>query len=235
MHLSLVSNMEEKLVSEGQCLYCQETYSQRGISKHLISHLVQMEKDNQPEKSVNYCHIEAKSDKMFLHLLVKGSSKVQGLDTYLRQIWLECCGHLSSFSNKINSEISMSKKVEDVFFPKAELDYEYDFGTTTELDLKAHRHYKLPAYKENIILLSRNEPLKVMCEICKTKIAKYICSLCLYKEPALFCDSCAKKHKKSCADFADYAKMPVVNSPRMGECGYEGGTIDLKRDGCFKI
>jgi hypothetical protein len=26
------------------------------------------------------------------------------------------------------------------------------------------------------------------------------------------------------------AQMPVVNSPRMGECGYEGGTIDIERD-----
>jgi hypothetical protein len=28
--------------------------------------------------------------------------------------------------------------------------------------------------------------------------------------------------------------MPIVNSPRMGECGYEGGRIDKKRDGVFE-
>jgi hypothetical protein len=27
----------------------------------------------------------------------------------------------------------------------------------------------------------------------------------------------------------------VVNSPRMGVCGYEGGSIDVKRDGVLKI
>jgi len=29
--------------------------------------------------------------------------------------------------------------------------------------------------------------------------------------------------------------MSVVNSPRMGECGYEGGTIDTARDGHFQL
>lgn len=39
-----------------------------------------------------------------------------------------------------------------------------------------------------------------------------------------------EKHTEECEDFNDYAQMPVVNSPRMGECGYDGGTIDLERD-----
>lgn len=46
-----------------------------------------------------------------------------------------------------------------------------------------------------------------------------------------FCEKCAEKHGKKCDDFADYAGMPVVNSPRCGVCGYEGGIIDLERDG----
>jgi len=35
--------------------------------------------------------------------------------------------------------------------------------------------------------------------------------------------------------YADYAAMPVVNSPRMGVCAYEGGTIDRERDGVYKM
>ena len=37
------------------------------------------------------------------------------------------------------------------------------------------------------------------------------------------------------ADEFEYAGMPVVNSPRMGICGYEGGTIDTDRDGIYKM
>ena len=43
------------------------------------------------------------------------------------------------------------------------------------------------------------------------------------------------KHSEICDDFEDYAEMPVVNSPRMGECGYSGGEIDTERDGPYKI
>lgn len=48
-----------------------------------------------------------------------------------------------------------------------------------------------------------------------------------------FCKKCAKQHVKTCSDFADYAAMPVVNSPRMGVCAYDGGSIDKKRDSIF--
>jgi hypothetical protein len=54
-----------------------------------------------------------------------------------------------------------------------------------------------------------------------------------YDAENTFCAKCAKKHAKTCVDFDDYAAMPIVNSPRMGVCGYEGGTIDKKRDRVF--
>ena len=57
----------------------------------------------------------------------------------------------------------------------------------------------------------------------------------LYEEYAFYCKDCQKKHAKVCPDFKDYAAMPVVNSPRMGVCGYDGGRIDKKRDGVFKV
>ena len=34
---------------------------------------------------------------------------------------------------------------------------------------------------------------------------------------------------------AENPESTVVNSPRMGECGYEGGSIDLERDGVYKM
>ena len=82
-----------------------------------------------------------------------------------------------------------------------------------------------------IVLLSRNEPLAILCESRGKAPARYICNVCYGDEDeGIFCDKCAKKHKKKCDDFAEYASMPVVNSPRMGVCAYEGGTIDLARD-----
>ena len=47
--------------------------------------------------------------------------------------------------------------------------------------------------------------------------------------------ACSVKHAETCEDFDDYAKMPVVNSLRIGECGYLGGVIDMERDGPYRI
>jgi len=225
--------MTEELTSEGKCLYCEQLLSQKEITKHLAKHLVDKEKVAEGLKTQTYCHIVVEADIMFLHLLVKGTANMKTIDTFLRDIWLECCGHMSEFRIGRN-EIGMNNKVINVFEPKLKIIYDYDFGTTTRLFLKGLKHYQLNETK-NIILLSRNEPLKIMCSTCKKVPAVCMCSVCCWEMEAYFCKKCAKKHEKECEDFADYSEMPVVNSPRMGECGYEGGSVDLQRDGVYKL
>jgi hypothetical protein len=192
-----------------------------------------MEKDATGKNPVNYCHVEVEAGEMFLHLLAKGDAPMKIIDGFLRDIWLECCGHLSGFGHK-NFKIKMKDLVEDVFQPKIKIYHDYDYGTTTRVFLNAKKQYQLNL-KERIILLSRNEPLKIMCTSCKKKPAVNICTVCCYKEMAFYCKKCSEKHAETCEDFADYAEMPVVNSPRMGECGYAGGRIDKARDGVYKI
>lgn len=220
--------MTEELKSEGKCLYCGKMFSQREIGKHLAEHLTIMEKESAGKTVTNYVHVEVEAGEMFLHLLVKGNAQMKVIDQFLRDIWLECCGHLSAFGHK-NFKVAMSHRVEDVFQPRIKIYHDYDFGTTTRVFLKAHKHYQLNL-KEKIILLSRNEPLKIMCSMCKKEPAVNICTACWYEEEAFYCEACSEKHAEECEDFNDYAQMPVVNSPRMGECGYTGGTIDLVRD-----
>jgi hypothetical protein len=224
--------MEETLKSEGKCLYCGQMFSQKDIGKHLAKHLAEKVKSDAGIKTQPFCHVVVEASEMFLHLLVKGSSSMKVIDTFLRKIWLECCGHMSAFVHK-DFDISMTHKVEDVFTPRIKIYHDYDFGTTTRVFLKAMKHYQL-AMKENITLLSRNEPLKLICNICKKEAAINICTVCCWDEPAFFCEKCSDKHAKKCEDFEDYAAMPVVNSPRMGECGYTGGAIDLERDGVYQ-
>lgn len=219
---------EEELKSEGKCLYCKQIYAQKEIGKHLAKHLADMEKTDSGKNTQIYNHIEVEAGEMFLHLLVMGDAPMKKIDSYLRDIWLECCGHLSSFGHK-NFKVSMSHKVSNVFAPKVKIFHDYDFGTTTRVFLKALKSYNL-TMKDKLILLSRNEPLKLMCATCKTELAVNLCTTCNYDGYSFFCESCSAKHEEVCSDFADYSCMPVVNSPRMGECGYTGGTIDIERD-----
>jgi hypothetical protein len=129
----------------------------------------------------------------------------------------------------------MNCKVKKALNKGLTLDYEYDFGSTTELCLTVMDEYPVKSEQE-IVLLSRNEPPEIMCSTCGKVPATQICTVCMYGDGNyLFCDKCAPKHAKKCEDFADYASMPIVNSPRMGECAYMGGTIDVERDGVFVL
>jgi hypothetical protein len=92
--------MEQELKSEGRCHYCYELSSQAEIGKHLAKHLGKMEKAGSGKPQSNYCHVEVEAGEMFLHLLVKGDAPMKIIDGFLRDIWLECCGHLSAFGHK---------------------------------------------------------------------------------------------------------------------------------------
>ncbi len=224
--------MEGELTSEGKCIYCNEIVSQNKIIKHLAKHLAVLEKEKSDEKEKGF-HLSIKAGEMFLEVVVRGSATFQTLDNFLRNIWVDCCGHMSNFRHK-NFNISTSEKFFRVLSPKLKFEYIYDYGSTTSFTITVAGVYQLNP-KENVVLLSRNEPLKIMCDVCHKRPATTLCSVHLYEsEESFFCESCAVKHEKKCDDFADYAAMPVVNSPRMGVCGYEGGSIDKDRDSSFK-
>jgi len=232
-----------KLKSKGKCIFCEKMYSKAGISRHLTVHLKTMEKEANSKNQVLHLNIQA-SD-MFLHLLIKANTPLAEIDRFLRAIWLECCGHLSSFKIKGKNYIvdwdstefgeKMSSKAQNIFLSKKTVEYEYDFGSTTYLTIQLVNAYHINI-KKKILLLSRNEPLNLLCDTCKTQPAKEICLTCIgWKDESYFCTKCALKHAKKCEDFSDYASMPVVNSPRMATCGYVGGTIDTERDGVFQL
>ncbi|MFN0203012.1 MAG: hypothetical protein ACKVTZ_15920 [Bacteroidia bacterium] len=222
---------EEKLTSEGKCLYCNQLLNKRSIGKHLDKHLNELPK----VEGAKAFHVRVEFDVFFLELLVAGDCTLKKIDGFLRQIWLECCGHLSAFSDKkTRNEVPMTKKASAILFKGLVLEYEYDFGSTTLLTLKVTEEFALKP-KESITLLSRNEPLAIMCSTCGKEPAVEMCMICMYEEQAVYCKKCSKKHQKTCADAADYALMRVVNSPRMGVCGYAGGSIDKERDGVYVL
>jgi hypothetical protein len=130
---------------------------------------------------------------------------------------------------EMHGEVPMSRKVKSVFYKGLKLNYEYDFGSSTDLVLHVVEEYPVTA-DEKIVLLSRNEPPELLCDVCKTQLATVTCTVHGWDEDSMFCEKCAKKHAKKCEDFEDYAALPVVNSPRSGVCAYTGGIIDMERD-----
>ncbi len=222
--------MEKELKSEGKCLFCNQTFSQKEIRKHLDLHLIKMQKEDVVKSTEAFCHIVVESGVMFLQLMVRGNCTMKRIDKFLQDIWLDCCGHLSNFGHQ-DYKIKVTHKVSDVFETRVKIYHDYDYGDTTRIFLKGIKNYELKL-KEDIVLLSRNEPLKLICTKCKKQPAANICTVCDWN---FYCESCSVKHEEECEDFNDYAKMPVVNSPRMGICGYTGGHIDKERDGAYTV
>ncbi|GJM32098.1 MAG: hypothetical protein DHS20C18_10990 [Saprospiraceae bacterium] len=174
-------------------------------------------------------HLRVEAGPYFLNLLMDGDAKLSDLDGFLRAIWLECCGHLSQFSyGRWNEEIRLSLKCQRIFEKGTKLWYAYDFGSTTELDIKCIDVYPV-AVKEKIRILSRNEPYNSICVNCKKKPAVQVCTAHWGEDDAYFCEYCAEKHEVECEE-GEYSMFPIVNSPRMGVCGYTGGMIDVERD-----
>jgi hypothetical protein len=223
-----------ELQSEGHCIFCDDYFSQKDLNRHLTTHLKRKAKEDKDQITTSYHHIVVEAGVQFLHLLVKSSCEMAAIDDFLRAIWLDCCGHQSGFHVKKGPEIEMEERVENVLTPKTKIHHDYDYGTTTRTFLKSQNQYDLDFDDEDIILLSRNEPLKIMCTVCSKKPAKVACTSCMWEQDAYYCTTCAKKHDAICEDFEDYARVRIVNSPRMGECGYEGGSYDLARDGSYK-
>lgn len=97
--------------------------------------------------------------------------------------------------------------------------YEYDFGSTTHLALRvvSEREGAIQDKDEdNIEILARNNPPVILCKVCG-KPAKRVASD-YYPEDNGYCSSkCAKQNHEYYEEM-----LPVVNSPRVGVCGYTG-------------
>src|SRR5699024_4905742 len=78
---------------------------------------------------------------------------------------------------EVKGEVPLSRKAKMVFHKDLKLQYQYDFGSTTELQVTTLHEYPIKA-DENIVLLSRNEPLTLWCEKCGKHPGVVLCSVC---------------------------------------------------------
>ncbi len=223
--------MEQK--SKGICRFCLNTFSGSAMSRHLAVCKAKKDKDAQElgKAKLKYpiYHIKLSSySNYWLHIEIKAASTLRELDDFLRRIWLECCGHLSMFTingveyedtekqdnfwgrdnESIDTSLAKVMDVGDKFV------YEYDFGTTT------HVEGKVVAARQGILnvpvkILARNNSYVFSCEECGQEATSY-CTDC----EAFFCEKCLSDLEiHECGE--DMA-LPIVNSPRMGECAYTG-------------
>jgi hypothetical protein len=204
--------------NNGTCVICKQVVQHRSILKHLNKCLETNVKKSASEKEKIFLIKVYDIGKLFwLFIEINGSSTLEKLDFFLRKTWLECCGHMSEFNisgESYSSDRELKKVIHRIFDVSDEFDYDYDFGSTTKLKGKiiSTRAGKLP---KDIRLIARNNlPECIKCTTCE-KQPEVICSCCY----DFCCAECKIKHN-SCE--GEEFLLPVVNSPRMGICGYTG-------------
>ena len=145
----------------------------------------------------------------WIYFSVPLEATLSAVDSFIRDIWCECCGHLSAFRDTFD-KVGKSRKLSSLYTGSSLL-YEYDFGSTTDITITIADELSRPAQREKVRLLARNVPLRDECVKCgapATQINAW--------ERDTLCDECAETIED------DAALLRITNSPRCGECGYEG-------------
>ncbi len=226
--------MNRKTTS-GQCYLCKGAFSKSGMTRHLITCTAKNAAAIKNKKKGNYAktqdclHVQVEGRHLpqyWMHLDVPAATTLAKLDLFLREIWLECCGHLSVFNIR---GISYSREPDDdfddqdMYVPLARVvatgeyfTYEYDFGSTTELTLRLVGKTSKCLSGEKIAVLARNDEPQYQCSYCE-KIAVDVCSDCIWDGEGWLCKECADEH-----ECGEEMLLPVVNSPRVGVCAYMG-------------
>lgn len=220
-----------KKLTEGECFLCNETFKKRGMSRHLKS----CQKENfEPERRGDTIHLRIYGQRRpdyWMHLALRPETSLEELDAFLRDVWLECCGHLSMFEAgdqrysmqpmEEYDELGMDYAIGKVVRRGEEYKYEYDFGSTTELSLEVESLWEGQP-EEEILLLARNKPPSIECSCGKE--ATKVCGIHVHSKEGWLCEDCASKHVCN-----EDMLLPVVNSPRTGICGYVGSDIAFER------
>jgi hypothetical protein len=162
----------------------------------------------------------------WLHVAAPVDAPLSALDSFLRRIWLECCGHMSCFSigplryasspMRELDERGMRVALNRVLEVGTALGYEYDYGSTTELRLRVVGLREHRKAGKQVVLLARNDPPEIGCGNCG-QAATHVCGGCSESGDGWLCDGCARKH-----ECGEDMLLPLVNSPRTGVCAYSG-------------
>lgn len=175
---------------------------------------------------------------------MNGSSDLTVFDDYIRKTWVECCGHLSNFSfdncryeretggvdGMWGSIFGTATRRKEVVIEKGVIkkilkvgdvmNYEYDYGTPTELRIKVISLFPDISLKkrDTVFEIARNYMPEVLCSECKKEKATIICSMCM----SVVCKKCTRKHQCYIDEGNDdYMYLDFVNSPRTGVCAYQ--------------
>src|SRR5271163_2183836 len=99
------------------CEICKTNVLDKDLHDHYTACLLEKHKENSGYLVRFVATGEFTDEIYFLYALVGLSSKLSHIEMFLKRIWLECCGHLSQFTNisDDNKELSMTSSISKYF------------------------------------------------------------------------------------------------------------------------
>jgi len=216
----------KKIATNGKCVACLTDFSKKTALRHLSSCdklQVRLDKSQKKEEAfIIKVQFPYAVSVYWMYLLLPKILKLKKLDKFLRDVWLECCGHMSAFningyfysSSPVDDERSMNISCDRILVTGLKFRHEYDFGSTTELQLEVINEWKAAPQKD-VMLLMKNNPPAYPCSECR-QTSVHVCTHC----GDTLCKACVQSH--GCVEEEDYMISVLANSPRAGVCGYEG-------------
>ncbi len=160
--------------------------------------------------------------KYWLVVLARHDAQLGDLDQLIRDVWVECCEHLSSFriggatydSDAERFTNDMNVPLSHLIAPGSTFTCDYDFGSTTSLELKVIGETPVAPRDGPLCLIARNDPPIFPCDLCGGDAEL---ALNDFDEdfPHYYCPECLSsiEYDPDCVDL-------IANSPRNGVCGY---------------
>lgn len=212
---------------KARCYYCDKELTERTIKRHMkncpeMKKVIEEKKENS-KGNRNQFMISIKNkytSEYCIYVSIDANLQLQHLDKFIRDVWVECCDHLSAFfidgEMYNNTDYEMNVKLKDVLSVNQKFEYQYDFGSTTYLKLEVIDLIEVPKEFTQIEIIARNNEIKENCCKCG-KEAKYH----QWEKNICLCEECSKGEDKEYLSTIGY-----FNSPRDMVCGYIGSKDD---------
>ncbi len=207
----------------GACRKCERVVGKAQMTRHLKRCL-----GENTVKGQFLILVEWPRSPYWVYFTAPKNITLRRIDAVLRAMWVECCDHLSAFfADKVTfaddpeptlawglGERPLSMTLKRALPENAELRYEYDFGSTTELKLRVLDD-RIAGLGPDITVVARNQAPEVECVNCGQS-ATMLKMDDWYPKP--YCENCLGEEEEM--------QLPLINSPRTGVCEYTGPSIE---------
>lgn len=162
----------------GKCSLCGGIYSKAAMRKHLeLCTMTKKSLGSDTTRKRNTFHIVVEGvhhPEYWMRLEANADATLEDLDSFLRDTWLECCGHMSAFT------IQKTRYIAGSGIDSMWVDMGFKPGGEKDMNTQVYAQ-------------------------------------CIYEGKGWLCDKCGRIH-----ECGEDMLLPVVNSPRVGMCGYTG-------------